>query len=139
MNGCWHCGVDQFWHHKGFFFFIVGEIASAMSYYICWVWLIGIHFQIIYFKYLLGAMFLMQKTWNFKKYGLLKFKNWGVTPLAIKLMDFNLVQWWIYMFFRELVSRWKCINKFFLKKFCIIWIGGITLWTFDSWNNTPYF
>jgi hypothetical protein len=27
-----------------------------------------------------------------QKLGLLKLKNWGVTPIAIRLMDFNSVQ-----------------------------------------------
>jgi hypothetical protein len=45
---CWHVKVDQFWCHMGTFF-IIGVIASVISYYICWVWLIGTHFQIIDF------------------------------------------------------------------------------------------
>jgi hypothetical protein len=32
------------------FFFAVGVIANVIFYYICWVWLIWIHFQIKYFN-----------------------------------------------------------------------------------------
>jgi hypothetical protein len=40
-------------------FFVVGVIASVISYYICWVWLIRIHFQIINFYIYMVQFFKM--------------------------------------------------------------------------------
>jgi hypothetical protein len=36
-------------------------IASVISYYICWVWLIGTHFQMTNFNIYMVQYFLMQK------------------------------------------------------------------------------
>jgi hypothetical protein len=44
------------------YFFAVGVIASVIYYYICWVWLVGTHFQIIDFNIYMVQFFLMQKT-----------------------------------------------------------------------------
>ncbi len=46
----------------GVFFFPVGVIANVIFYYICWVWFIGTHFQIIYFNIYMVQFFVMQKT-----------------------------------------------------------------------------
>jgi hypothetical protein len=56
--GSWHGRVDQFWHHRVPF---LGVIANVISYYICWAWLIGTHFQIIYFNIYMVQIFVMQK------------------------------------------------------------------------------
>jgi hypothetical protein len=46
----------------GVIVFAVGVITSVISYYICWVWLIGTHFQIIDFNIYMVQFFVMQKT-----------------------------------------------------------------------------
>jgi hypothetical protein len=43
-------------------FSTVGVIANVISYYICWVWLIGTRFQIIDSNIYMVQFFLMQKT-----------------------------------------------------------------------------
>jgi hypothetical protein len=55
------------------YFFLVGVIANVMSYYMCWVWLIRIHFQIIDFNILnIGVIFCntknikSQELWTFE-------------------------------------------------------------------------
>ncbi len=77
---------------QGTFFFVVGVFVSVISFHICCVWLIWNHFQIIDFNIYMVLFFVIQKTQNPKSYGLLKLKNWCVTPTIIGLMNFNLVQ-----------------------------------------------
>jgi hypothetical protein len=63
--------VDQFWCHEGIFS-SMGVIASVISYYICWVWLIEIHFQIINFNIYMVQFFFnaknikSQELWTFE-------------------------------------------------------------------------
>jgi hypothetical protein len=62
---CFHpCRVDQFWCHGGIFS-IMGLIASVISYYICWVWLIRTHFQIIDFNIYMVQFLLIPKDADF--------------------------------------------------------------------------
>ncbi len=67
------CRVDQF-GITGVPFFVMGVIANVISYYICWAWLIGIHFQIIYFNIYMVQIFVMQKSYKILR--AMDFWNW---------------------------------------------------------------